>query len=344
MSCGFRINEKAFIGVTIRKTGGKDTVPYKNVPFSNSEIVGYTSDSFQLKHKQFPRNNVIRLDFKQIPLMNLTIVDGVIEDEMVFVEMLVGSQSSGSMMELVKTDSDEYREFAADLAAKNSKEILKLKDLKPGDIVISALCEAGVEIIYLGKMAIYEVIHGSKGRSWEPRDDRGPRILINTKKTITPYFAIKRPDGLYDTKTWPISNKAMKEFFATGKIDKNFIDIEKNMIELQIQHSVCVSDTMINDTFKKSKWRGYNIDEKRYEHEIFKEYNDSIASGLFKQKNSNDFDVLYFVRNKKTWELDDILNHVESLGINIEQWPEIVTDKKTDNEKYRKYLYDLYSR
>jgi len=307
MSCSYRINEKMYIGATIRKTGDKSTIPYHNIPFKGSKIVTYNESAFVLSHEHFPKD--INLDFAQIPLLDITLLNGIIQDELIFVEMLVGAQKSGSMAQLVKTDSDEYREFMADKIAKESRGTIKMKDLKPGDVVVSALCEDGVEMIYLGMFAQFKQYHGCVSntiysyRDLEKGEHYGPAIFATNKAVLYPHFAIH--DGKnYKIKTWPRTHKSLVDLFFDKKHVSRFEDLDKNM-------------ELISNYFNAIPY----YESKRYsrKNHVFKEYQSEMPDG-FKDESSRYYDDLVIISKKsklKDTEIHEILDKI--LGDNKPQ-------------------------
>jgi hypothetical protein len=119
MNCSYRILKNVNIGQRVRKTADKTTVPFNNAPFSGAKITNYDKLGFRITHETLPKE--IYLDFHQFPLTKLTIKNGVIQDEITFVEKLISGGGTTSMV-LIQTNLLDYQELIHD---KN----LKMKNL-----------------------------------------------------------------------------------------------------------------------------------------------------------------------------------------------------------------------
>lgn len=183
--CGFRLLEKAFIGVRVRMSSDKNTVKFNNLPMKDVVIEDYCSDGIFLSHPQLPKK--IWVDFYQIPLTKLTIVNGVIKDEITFVESITGHE-----MELIKTDEEVYKDLVKFTEEKaNSGNIFKLKDLKPGDVVQRALCKEGNHLIYLGTLFGTELKYQyNYGGYYDHNDQNYFRYFDETKFPKRAFFLI----------------------------------------------------------------------------------------------------------------------------------------------------------
>ena len=142
-SCSIKLLEKAYIGIRVRMTSDKSTLPFDNKPMKDVTIIDYNIQGFKLTHPSLPKT--VWVDFKQLPLTNLTIINGVIKDEITFVENIIVHQ-----MELIKTDMLDYIELLDIKEKEKQKTFITLSDVKPGDLVMSSLCENGEPMIYLG--------------------------------------------------------------------------------------------------------------------------------------------------------------------------------------------------
>lgn len=142
-NCSIKLLEKAYVGVRVRMTSGKNTVKFDNVPMKGVKIEAYSSDGFRISHPSLPKPAWV--DFEQLPLTNLTIVNGIIDDEITFVENIRLHQ-----MELIKTDMLDYIELIHIRDNENANDFTPLTKLVPGDIVKSALCNGGAEMVFLG--------------------------------------------------------------------------------------------------------------------------------------------------------------------------------------------------
>lgn len=220
-NCQYRINENVYIGRSVRKTAGSGTMEYRNKPFTGAMITEFDNRGFIMNHPNFGKE--IWLEFEQLPLKELTIVNGTIRDELIFVEHLF--RAGGTQMFLVKTDSDEYREILEfDEDKKSSKDVKKLSELKPGDVVVSAVCEAGTQMIYLGNFYLSYI---RKTPSYFNRYAPGEwkTSAKNLKRAI---FLVEDHPRKYRVKDYATGNKFIKELWSFGNIDERFTDIEKN--------------------------------------------------------------------------------------------------------------------
>jgi hypothetical protein len=185
-NCSIKLLEKAYIGVRVRMSSDKSTVKFDNVPMKGVKIVGYSSDGFHISHPSLPKT--VWVDFDQLPLTNLTIVNGVIEDEITFVENIRRHQ-----MELIKTDMLDYIELIHIRDNEKNKEFVTLAQLTPGDIVKSALCNGGSEMVFLGLFYSKE-IKTKRNYSYSYYDRNKPDTYTYTIDKYSPrkaYFLVK---------------------------------------------------------------------------------------------------------------------------------------------------------
>lgn len=157
MNCSYRILENVHIGLRVRKTKDKTTVPYKNEPITDVYIQSWNNQGFQLKHEAFPtKDNTVWLDFGQLPLNQLNIEMGYIKNPIVFVEAIMSYGGTTSMV-FLRADTFDYLELLEDKKNKEESRILKIKDLKIGDQVVSSLCREGNPMIYLGTFVSVDI-------------------------------------------------------------------------------------------------------------------------------------------------------------------------------------------
>lgn len=142
-SCNYKLLKDTHIGLGIRMTKDKNTIPFANEPMKGMKIVKYSNLGFFISHPNMGKD--IWVEFKQLPLTQLTIVNGIIQDEITFVENIVAHQ-----MELIKTDNPEYQELLKVKEQEKFEEFVTLSNVKPGEVVISALCKEGIAMTYLG--------------------------------------------------------------------------------------------------------------------------------------------------------------------------------------------------
>jgi len=146
-TCSIKLLGSVHIGAGIRMSKDKNTVAFDNKPMSDMLIEKYMKQGFHLSHESLPKN--IWVDFDQLPLTRLKIENGVIKDELTFVENIVIHR-----MQLIKTMDTEYIELLyneAQLAKKEeAEEIISLSVGIPGHIYKGAQCEDGNEMIFLG--------------------------------------------------------------------------------------------------------------------------------------------------------------------------------------------------
>ena len=156
-SCSIKYLKVAYIGKSVRLTGGKDTVRFDNKPLTNVEILNYDSRGFELNHSDLPKK--AWLDFGQLPLKDLTIVNGLIQDEITFAENIIWHQT-----EFVKTDSDEYKMALSEFQLDSKLVLLSPNKLAIGDKVISAQCKESIELVFLGNFfsTIIEPVYPTK--------------------------------------------------------------------------------------------------------------------------------------------------------------------------------------
>jgi len=224
MDCSLKINEKVHIGRSVRKTSGDNTIPYHNLPITNAKITKFDNQGFILSHPNFGRD--VWLEFDQLPLMDIRIENGVILDEIVFVEHLF--RAGGTQMCLQKTDTDEYRGLVEDKEfLDKTKELVKLKDLKPGQIVTPGTCKEGANFTFLGVFNIRSI---DFKYAW--RHKKYEYYINNNLKRAL--FMFDNGTGTLKVSDYPVSHKMIKELFDTGQVDKNYSSLNDNLNLLQV--------------------------------------------------------------------------------------------------------------
>jgi len=227
MNCSYRILKDVHIGTRVRKTKDKTTVPFKNDPMTGVKIMAWNQLGFQLSHPDLPKN--IWVDFHQLPLDSLQLEYGVIKNPITFVEeVMVG----GSMF-LVRADTLDYMEMLHDKNEKEKSITYGVRQLTPGDRVISAICKHGNVMVYLGTFNVATYSY-SRRYSYGYRSDGKTFYYVNETPERA-FFAYEDPDGTYNIKSYPIQNKIVKENYLASdrdkgnKVDPQFTDESTNL-------------------------------------------------------------------------------------------------------------------
>ena len=265
MNCNYRILKDVHIGLRVRKTKDKTTVPFKNDPMTGVKIMKWNQLGFQLSHPDLPKD--IWVDFHQLPLDTIQLEYGVIKNPITFVEeVMVG----GSMV-LVRADTLDYMEMIHDKKEKEEAATYGVRALTPGDRVISAICKHGNVMVYLGTFNIATYAY-SRSYSYGWRNSNGETFYYVNETPERAFFAYEDPDGTYNIKSYPIQNKIVKEnYLASGKdrgdkVDPQFIDESKNLqmildLALSRRYEAKYSPDKINEIkeqYKKMKYSEYD--------------------------------------------------------------------------------------
>lgn len=151
-TCSIKFLPKAYIGKSIRMTKDKNTVDFDNKPMTNLKIEDYGPLGFRISHKNLPKT--IWVDFNQLPLTRLKIINGVIQDEITFVENIVNHQ-----MQLIRTLDTEYIDliYATKELEKKEDKIIPVTKAIPGQIYQGARCEEGTHMIFVGNFYTKDV-------------------------------------------------------------------------------------------------------------------------------------------------------------------------------------------
>ena len=229
MNCSYRILKDVHIGLRVRKTKDKSTVPFKNEPMTGVKIESWCDQGFQLSHPDLPKN--IWVDFYQLPLDKIQLEYGVIKNPITFVEEIM----QGGSMVLVRADTLDYAEMLHDKKEKEEAKTYGVKQLVPGDRVISAICKHGNVMVYLGTFNIATVsqIH-NYSYSYYSRGDRNTYHHVDSVPERA-YFAYENEKTGYSIQSYPIQNKVVKENYRADekgkgeRVEQRFTDEAKNM-------------------------------------------------------------------------------------------------------------------
>ena len=100
-TCSIKLLKEAYVGVGMRMTKDKNTLTFDNKPMTGMVIEKYNQQGFFISHPSLPKK--VWVDFDQLPLTRLQINNGVISDELTFVENIVIHR-----MQLIRTLDTEY--------------------------------------------------------------------------------------------------------------------------------------------------------------------------------------------------------------------------------------------
>jgi hypothetical protein len=293
MNCSYRILKDVHIGVRVRKTKDKTTVPYKNEPITDVYIDDWTDQGFSLKHEAFPTSdNKIWLDFGQLPLNGLNIEMGFIKNPIVFVEALLYYGGTTSMV-FIRADTFDYLELLEDHKYKVESEKLKPTQLKIGDQVISAICRESLPMIFLGRFrsAIERqkyLYNRGTGSGYQYVVDEAPEHA---------FFAYPQRDGSYNVESYPMTNKKIVELYRAEDKGKSFeetrfSDYETNKSLLQ----QVFDDPKIKNYNERSHIEGNPIGTVRLGGYHYYYYNTYLADGKVKKQQAIDEAIRYFER------------------------------------------------
>ena len=223
MNCSYRILKDVHIGVRVRKTKDKTTVPYKNEPITDVYIDAWTDQGFSLKHEAFPTSdNKIWLDFGQLPLNGLNIEMGFIKNPIVFVEALLYYGGTTSMV-FIRADTFDYLELLEDHKYKVESEKLKPTQLKIGDQVISAICRESLPMIFLGRFR-----YATEKTKYYGRSNREFVVDVAPEHA---FFAYPQTNGSYNVESYPMTNKKIVELYRAEDKEKSFDETRFNDFE-----------------------------------------------------------------------------------------------------------------
>lgn len=212
MNCSYRILKDVHIGLRVRKTKDKKTVPFKNDPMTGVKIEKWNDQGFELAHPDLPKN--IWVDFYQLPLDKLQLEYGVIKNPITFVEEI---RNGGSMV-LVRADTLDYMEMLHDKKDKEEAKTYGVKQLTPGDRVISAICKEGNVMVYLGTFAVANLETKTRYNYGYSRNSTTYMCIGDTPERA--FFAYEIPDDTYKLSDYPLSNKVVKEVYRCDEKDR----------------------------------------------------------------------------------------------------------------------------
>lgn len=230
MNCNYRILKDVHIGLRVRKTKDKNTVPFKNDPMTGVKIEKWNDQGFLLSHVDLPKN--IWVDFHQLPLDKIQLEYGIIKNPITFVEEIM---QFGSMV-LVRADTLDYMEMLHDKKDKDEATTYSVRQLKPGDRVISAICKEGNVMVYLGLFNIAN-LQTKHQYGYGYRNTTIHKYIGEIPERA--FFAYEMPNGKYKITDYPIQNKVVKEnYLASDKgrgnrLDPKFTNEETNLQTLR---------------------------------------------------------------------------------------------------------------
>ncbi len=317
MNCSYRILKNVNIGLRVRKTADKSTVPFKNDPLTGIKIETWNNQGFELSHPDLPKK--VWLDFNQLPLNQLNIEMGVIKNPLTFVESILGGGGATSMV-LIRADTFDYLELVDDKKAKDEANKYKPSDLKIGDQVISCLCREGNMMIYMGKFVQASFKrpynYGYRNHTTERRG-----YIESTPERY--YFAYPQPNGTYTIKDYPLTNKTVVELYKASDKGKSVEETRFNDYETNHQMILYMNFSM-TDYQKKNKCDDY----------LYLENEDSIKQFEFINKPSYGNYGLAYVGTKR----EDILDK------SVEFYRSLATRSKEVLFKTKQEYQDWYSR
>ena len=227
MNCSYRILKDVHIGLRVRKTKDKTTVPFKNDPMTGVKIERWNDQGFQLSHPDLPKN--IWVDFYQLPLDKIQLEYGIIKNPITFVEEIM----QGGSMVLVRADTLDYMEMLHDKKDKEEAKTYSVRQLTPGDRVISAICKYGNVMVYLGTFNVATLSTKHQYSYGYSRNTTHLKYIDETPERA--FFAYEMPDGKFRVDDYPISNKVVKENYLASdkgqgeKVNPQFTNPDTNM-------------------------------------------------------------------------------------------------------------------
>ena len=189
-TCSIKFLPEAHVGVGMRMTKDKNTLPFDNKPMTHLVIEEYTKMGFYISHPTLPKK--VWVDFDQLPLTRLAIKNGVIEDEITFVENIVNHR-----MQLIRTLDTEYIDliYAEKELEKKVNEIIPISEAIPGHIYIGAQCEEGTPMIFLGVWHTKQVLRNEGNRHYYGYSrNRRDKFQLAKNSPKRAFFAVHSTD------------------------------------------------------------------------------------------------------------------------------------------------------
>jgi len=321
MNCSYRILKDVHIGLRVRKTKDKKTVPFKNDPMTDVKLVSWNDQGFELAHPDLPKN--IWVDFYQLPLDKIQMEYGVIKNPITFVEEI---REGGSMV-LVRADTLDYMEMLHDKKEKEEAKTYGIRELIPGDRTISAICKEGHTMVYLGTFSIARL--GTKYNYGYGRNTTTYMYIDETPERA--FFAYEMPNGVYKISDYAVSNKVVKEVYRCddkGSVRTNplFLNEEENM-----EH---IRDMMYTTRYSNTKYPKEKraLVEEQYKTGPIKLSNDNYIRYAHIQKGKNDIRKNAIEYIKENLDVEIYSNKPESKDRIFETMAEMMTQY---NKNYR---------
>jgi len=220
-TCSIKLLKNAYIGAGVRMSKGTDTVPFENKPMKGLKIENYSKQGFRISHPDLPK--IIWVDFDQLPLTRVTMKNGVIEDEITFVENIVLHK-----MQLIRTLDTEYMDllYQEKKLAEKKDDIIPISEAVIGDWYKGAQCKEGLEMVYLGTW--YPKYVAKKHHySWGYSSKKDDSFHLSDKSPKRAFFAVQEGNK-WDIISFPISNKKVKNLITLHKTEDQFEDRNQN--------------------------------------------------------------------------------------------------------------------
>jgi len=270
-------------------SSGDGTVPFANEPMNGMVIESYSKLGFKINHESFPKS--IWVKFEQLPLTRLTLINGVIQDEITFVENVVRHE-----MQLIRTLDTEYMDllYAEKKLAEKKNDFIPITEAVIGDWYIGAQCKDGLEMVYLGAF-FQKSIHSYNDYSVRERDGKYIYTFHLQKDAPKRAFFAVREGELWDVVSFPLTNKKVK----------NLIQLYKNQPEFQeksVNKEVILVSHNHYGPYKEYNGKSHRLDEKRIA--LNGEYPLPKISAQFKQRTGWSGDANYLAETKKNIEVD----------------------------------------
>lgn len=315
-TCSIKFLPKAYIGNGVRITSDKNTVEFENKPMTGMKIEDYTQRGFRISHPNLPKP--VWVDFDQLPLTRLTIKNGIIEDEITFVENIVNHR-----MQLIRTLDTEYIDLIYKEKSLEDKkdQIISITAAVPGDIYIGAQCEEGNEMIFLGLFYTKGV---KSPNYWYKRDRNNKKYLLKSTPQRA-FFAVPHNELSKE------EEKAIqRKYYPDGEYHK----LNGTYEERQKVFRLCEkekAEALKNSTTKRYKLLNFAVTSKRIKkvivtkksNEVFKDESQnlqaiiSLTNVLYGCLNYPKPNINYVLVNQYSFDCDFII--VSKQKNNIEE-------------------------